>query len=417
MNELVDLIEWYISVRKQTSDITILLKTEDYLVQPMEDVSPPKWHLAHTTWFFEAFVLPKVFKNYKPYKDSFNYLFNSYYESAGKRLPRNQRGMLSRPTIDMVMDYRDHVDIHMHRLVNEDMEIDQDVKDMIILGINHEQQHQELLFADIKYILGSNPLFPAYMRDLEQAVMEEAVVNDKFTAFEEGIYEIGNDGKSFCFDNELERHKVYLYPFEIQNRLVTNGEYLEFMDAGGYENFELWLSEGWDWLNENHVKAPLYWHKKDSDWKYFTLHGTRDIDLHAPVCHINYFEADAYANWKGCRLPTEAEWEVACNKLQPVIEGNFMESNHLMPIPVLENNLQFFGDVWEWTSSPYLPYPYFKKAPGTVGEYNGKFMVNQKVLRGGSCITPLEHIRPTYRNYFHTEKRWQFTGLRLARSK
>jgi ergothioneine biosynthesis protein EgtB len=377
----------YKDVRKLTEAICAPLQTEDYVVQPVADVSPPKWHLGHTSWFFEMFILKPHFMGYQEFAPEYNFVFNSYYESVGTRVIRTDRGNLSRPTVLDVYKYREYVDEAMGRfLCNEPAK---EVKELIILGLNHEQQHQELLYTDIKYILGHNPLFPAYTKEYSSPKIEAGAASG-FVQIKEGIYEIGFAGEGFCFDNERSRHKVYLQPFEISAKLVTNGEYLAFINAGGYQDFRHWHAEGWDWVNKNQVTAPLYWHNIDGKWCNYIYAGLQPVDWDAALCHISYFEAAAYAAWKGMRLPTEFEWEAAA--------GNFN-----------------WGQRWEWTESAYLPYPGFVKAPGAIGEYNGKFMVNQQVLRGASEVTSPGHSRVTYRNFFQTHLQWQFTGIRLAR--
>lgn len=376
----------YQEVRSRSEQICKPLKTEDYVVQPIVDVSPPKWHLGHTTWFFETFVLVPNLKNYKKFDPDYNYVFNSYYETVGARVIRTDRGNLSRPTVDDVYKYRTHVDNAMVKLLKHDQP--KAIEDIIVLGLNHEEQHQELLCTDIKYLLGHNPLFPAYTHEQKIPVIETA--SKGWIEMPEGIYEIGYQGNGFCFDNELCRHKVYLQPYNIAHRLVTNGEFLEFINNGGYHNHLLWHAEGLDWVKNNRITAPLYWHKIDGLWYNFTLNGLIALDPDSPVCHISYYEAAAYAAWKGMRLPTEFEWEAASDRFG-------------------------WGKRWEWTGSAYLPYPGYKKADGAIGEYNGKFMINQMVLRGGSEVTPPGHSRNTYRNFFHPHLRWQYTGIRLAR--
>lgn len=381
------LLENYCRIRARSVEICEPLETEDFVVQPVIDVSPPKWHLGHTTWFFETFILIPNLDGYEVFNSQYNFVFNSYYETIGARVIRTDRGNLSRPSVADIFQYRKYVDEQMETfLLNNDLS--DDLKKLFELGLNHEQQHQELLLTDIKYILGHNPLFPAYSENfpLEKSEPE----NYEMLSFKEGIYEIGFEGEGFCFDNELNRHKVYLNDFQISNRLVTNSEYLEFMNDGGYENFRHWHAEGWEWVKENHAKAPLYWHFIEGKWMLYTLNGLKEITPDEAVCHINFFEASAFASWKGMRLPTEAEWEVASGKFD-------------------------WGKRWEWTGSAYLPYPGFAKEEGAVGEYNGKFMVNQMVLRGASLATPKGHSRKTYRNFFPTSLQWQFTGLRLAK--
>jgi ergothioneine biosynthesis protein EgtB len=382
----MNLLEKYKAVRAASEAICRPLQKEDYVVQPIVDVSPPKWHLGHITWFWEAFVLTPHQPGYRPCNPDYNYVFNSYYETIGARVVRTDRGNLSRPSVDEVYDYRRYVDERMATLI--DAGPDPALKQLIVLGLNHEQQHQELLYTDIKYILGHNPLFPAWTnRDIDE---DSASGASGFLSIPAGIYEIGYQGDGFCFDNELAPHKVYLNEYQISAGLVTNAEYLAFMEAGGYENFSYWHAEGWDWVKNQGTGAPLYWHFIDGGWRNYTMAGPRPVDPEQPVCHINYYEAAAFAAWRGCRLPTEWEWEAA--------SGRFG-----------------WGKRWEWTESAYLPYPGFKKAAGAIGEYNGKFMVSQMVLRGASVATPAGHSRPTYRNFFHPPLRWQFTGIRLAR--
>ncbi|WP_419870394.1 ergothioneine biosynthesis protein EgtB [Chryseobacterium sp. CT-SW4] len=377
----------YSTIRKHTIEICSPLEIEDYVVQPIVDVSPPKWHLGHTTWFFETFILLPNFPGYKAFDSQYNFVFNSYYETIGARVIRTDRGNLSRPSVSDIYKYRKYVDEHMQTFLESEY-MTESIEPLLELGLNHEQQHQELLMTDIKYILGHNPLFPSYTKEIKTKNPKEK--NIEMIRCAEGIYEIGFEGDSFCFDNERERHKVYLRDFEIADRLVTNREYLEFMGAGGYTSFKYWHAEGWDWVKQNEAKAPLYWHYIDGKWMNYTLNGLEEVDMDEEVCHINFYEASAYASWKGVRLPTEEEWEVA-------------------------SDLFNWGSRWEWTNSAYLPYPHFKKEEGAVGEYNGKFMVNQMVLRGASVATPAGHSRNTYRNFFQTNLKWQFTGIRLAR--
>ncbi|MDB5110709.1 MAG: sulfatase maturase [Mucilaginibacter sp.] len=383
----MDITDRYKKVRQRTEMICSPLQTEDYVVQPVVDVSPPKWHIGHTTWFFETFILKPYFMGYQEYNADYNYVFNSYYETAGNRVLRTDRGNLSRPTVNEIYRYREYVDEAMLKFLCK--EPSAEIKDLLILGLNHEEQHQELLYTDIKYILGHNPLFPAYDKNY-LSPKADVSGNKGFIKVNEGIYDIGFEGEGFCFDNELTRHKVYLNAFEISPGLVTNAEYLAFINIGGYHDFRHWHAEGWDWIKNNHIESPLYWHLIDGEWYQYTFHGLEPLNLKEPVCHISYFEAYAYAAWKGLRLPTEFEWEAAANQFK-------------------------WGKSWEWTESAYLPYPGFTKAPGAIGEYNGKFMVNQKVLRGASEVTSPGHSRITYRNFFQTNLRWQFTGIRLAR--
>ncbi|MBC8985038.1 ergothioneine biosynthesis protein EgtB [Pedobacter sp. N36a] len=381
------LSEKYLQIRKHSEQICEPLETEDYVVQPIVDVSPPKWHLGHTTWFFETFILKPFSPGYQLYNDAYDYVFNSYYETIGNRVIRTDRGNLSRPGVKAIYQYRAYVDQAMLRLLENSLS--EEVEELLFLGFNHEQQHQELLLTDIKYILGNNPLFPAYHPEVKESNALQSKTREMI-GIAEGVYEVGHTGTSFCFDNELGLHKVYLQPFSISSNLVSNVEYLEFINSGGYQNFEYWHAEGWDWLNNNQVNAPMYWHLIDGEWHRYTLSGLKPLDLQEPVTHISYYEAYAYASWAGLRLPTEFEWEVAAQAFN-------------------------WGQRWEWTESAYLPYPGFSKAPGAIGEYNGKFMVQQKVLRGASIATPEGHSRISYRNFFHPHLRWQFTGLRLAK--
>lgn len=382
------LYELFTETRSRSEEISSFLKTEDYVVQPVVDVSPPKWHLGHTTWFFEEFVLKPNAKDYKIFNDQFAYVFNSYYESAGDKVVRSDRGNLSRPTVAEVYDYRKHVTERLLEFIDRE-ELSDHLKKVIELGCHHEKQHQELLLTDIKYILGNNPLHPQYHEAFDENPTQD--FPQEWISMEEGIYKIGHNRKNeFCYDNELGYHKTFLQEYQISNKLVTNKEFLEFMEDGGYEQVLLWHAEGWDWVNQNQINSPFYWFKVDDAWQQYTLAGLTPLDPEAPVTHLSYYEAFAYAQWKGLRLPTEFEWEAA--------QKNFD-----------------WGSRWEWTESAYSPYPHYTKAPGALGEYNGKFMVNQKVLRGGSVATAPNHLRPTYRNFFHPHLRWQFTGLRLAK--
>jgi len=384
-NQEPALLGTYTRVRERTESICGPLQVEDYVVQPIGDVSPPKWHLGHTTWFFETFILVPHMAGYSVYDPNFNYVFNSYYEAAGARVIRTDRGNLSRPTVEGVYRYRRYVDEHIEGFFGSG-EIPGEVWALLELGIHHEQQHQELLFMDIKYILGHNPLFPAYA---EKKVFDAMRVSPKRTlSFPQGIHRIGHGGNGFCFDNELESHLVYLDAFGIAAEPVSNGEYLEFIRDGGYGDFRFWHAPGWEWVNKNQIKAPLYWHLVDGHWVHYGLHGLEEIDPGEAVCHISFYEAAAYAAWMGKSLPTEAQWEVASEQIN-------------------------WGQRWEWTLSAYLPYPGFKRAKGAIGEYNGKFMVDQMVLRGASVATPKGHSRKTYRNFFQTDRRWMFSGIRL----
>ncbi len=383
-----DLRSFYNEVRTATERLCEPLEIEDYIPQPVVDVSPPKWNIAHTTWFFEEMILKNHVADYKVFDENFSFLFNSYYNSVGDRTARDHRGAISRPTVKEVFAYRKHVDEQMNNLLAGN--IADHVRSLVILGLNHEQQHQELFLTDLKYTFSLNPLSPVYHPDF--AFEESASGTGNFIEIRGGIHEIGYDGDGFCFDNELLRHKVHLEDFAISDRLVTNGEFLEFIDAAGYYSHQWWHSDGLDWVRRDEVNKPLYWYHADEHWRHYTLAGDRSLALDAPVTHISYHEAAAYAEWKGMRLPTEFEWETASSKLE-------------------------WGKRWEWTNSAYLPYPGFKKAAGALGEYNGKFMINQMILRGASSITPEGHSRPSYRNFFHPHLRWQFTGIRLVQNK
>jgi len=412
--EDVSIRERYLDVRGKTEAICSRLSPEDHVVQPVEEVSPPKWHLGHTTWFFETFILKDHLPGYEIFHEQFSFLFNSYYESVGERTIRTDRGNITRPGVEEVLKYRRHVDTAICNLLQNDLS--GELKTLLELGLQHEQQHQELLIYDIKYILGHNPTFPSYADKLP--AIQTKVEKANFLPVEEGTYLIGYEGDGFCFDNELGTHKVYIHECEIMDRLVTNGEFLSFIEDGGYSYFRHWLSEGWEWVKENEIKAPEYWHQVDGQWMQYNLRGgLQPLDLSAPVTHISYFEADAYAKWKSMRLPTEAEWEVATRKYGSISDtSNFIESENFQPVSQSNRNNQLYGDVWEWTGSAYLPYPFYEAPEGAVGEYNGKFMVNQMVLRGGSCATQRAHIRNTYRNFFHPHLRWMFSGMRLART-
>ncbi|AVR45455.1 ergothioneine biosynthesis protein EgtB [Christiangramia fulva] len=382
-----ELIELFKKTRADSEHICSFLETEDYVVQPIVDVSPPKWHLGHTTWFFEEFVLKKYSNSHQLYDENTAYVFNSYYESVGEKVIRTNRGNLSRPTVAWIYNFRKYVtDAVLDLLKNK--KLDEEALAVLEIGCHHEKQHQELLYTDIKYILGNNPLFPKYNDEFEENPVQE--FDREWIKIPEGIYEIGHKSDDFCYDNEKGLHKVFLCDYEISNKLVTNKEFIDFIDDGGYEDVLLWHAEGWDWVNENEISAPSYWHKINEEWHQYTLGGLQKLNLNAPVTHISYYEAFAYSQWKGMRLPTEEEWETAQSKFE-------------------------WGSRWEWTESAYSPYPGYKKADGALGEYNGKFMVNQKVLRGGSVVTPQNHTRPTYRNFFHPQLRWQFTGFRLVK--
>lgn len=379
------LLEKFKVVRAHSVKLCAPLKTEDHVVQPVVDVSPPKWHLAHTTWFFEEFFLAPLASSYTRFHPDYAFLFNSYYESVGDRVLRPNRGNLSRPTVEEIHAYRTHVDSAMFALIPK---LNAEQLDLLELGLNHEQQHQELLLTDIKYILGHNPLFPPY--DKEFIETKKEINEEGFINVPEGTYEIGFEGNGFHFDNEVQRHRVYLHPYHIRRGLVTNKEYLSFIEDGGYQDPKYWHSDGWNWVNENNITSPLYWHLIDNQWKRYALAGLESINLNEPVTHVNFYEASAFAEWVGMRLPTEFEWEVASEQFK-------------------------WGQRWEHTNSAYLPYPGFLKPEGAIGEYNGKFMINQMVLRGGSVATPKGHSRKTYRNFFHPYLQWQFSGIRLCK--
>ncbi|HEY1525168.1 MAG TPA: ergothioneine biosynthesis protein EgtB [Candidatus Angelobacter sp.] len=410
----------YVAVRQQTYSLTAPLSAEDMMVQSCPEASPAKWHLAHTSWFFETFVLSSHLAGYKPFHPQFRDLFNSYYNAVGQQPEKALRNTFSRPSVDEIGKYRAHVDEHMLRLLQSGA-VQADAQKLVTLGLSHEQQHQELIVTDIKHGFWSNPLHPAYQPAAREASSDGAP-QQKPQLYPEGLYEIGAEGESFYFDNEGSRHKVFLRPFRFAMRLATCGEYLSFMEDAGYSRPELWLSDGWKAVQANRWRAPLYWEKtgeqKSGDqWIQFSCSGMRKVEEAEPVCHVSYYEADAFARWAGARLATEFEWEVAASRV--VVEGNLLENGRFHPeaAPAAREDgqpLQLFGDVWEWTASAYLPYPGYKPAAGALGEYNGKFMSGQMVLRGGSCVTPRSHIRATYRNFFPPETRWQFSGIRLA---
>jgi ergothioneine biosynthesis protein EgtB len=409
------LAERYSDVRAFTEQLCEGLATEDFVVQSMPDVSPTKWHLAHTSWFFETFVVRPHLRDYEEIDATYAFLFNSYYVHAGERHCRAQRGYISRPTVAQVFEYRRHVDEAMRRLLESaDDELFQTLEPLITIGLHHEQQHQELMVTDIKHVFSVNPLRPVYREQDIPPAADPGPIGWK--RYEGGLTWQGHDGDGFAYDNESPRHQVFLQPFQLADRLVTNGEYLQFMEDGGYTRPELWLSMGWSTAQENEWSEPYYWEKRDGEWWIFTLNGMRRVDPHEPVCHLSYFEADAYARWAGARLPTEPEWELAASDIW--IAGNFAEQGAFHPLAVRTADgemRQMFGDVWEWTRSQYTPYPGYQAPPGALGEYNGKFMCNQFVLRGGSCATSRTHIRHTYRNFFPPDATWQFTGVRLAR--
>lgn len=407
------LLERYRRVRAQSETLCAPLVTEDYGIQTMADVSPPKWHLAHVTWFFEQFVLLPYLDDYRVFDPIYDYLFNSYYETHGKPFPRPQRGLLSRPTVEHVYRYRAHVDAAMGELLTAPgVGEQQELTFRLELGMHHEQQHQELLLTDIKHIFAFNPLRPAYRAERLPAAARAPAMN--WVEFTGAVQQIGHDGDGFAYDNETPRHRVYVGDFALASRPVTNGEFLAFMEDDGYQRPEFWLSDGWSTVKSEAWRAPLYWEKVDGAWHVMTLTGLQPLDENAAVCHVSLYEADAYAHWAGKRLPTEAEWEVAADG-QP-IRGNLRDADALQPGGADDQRpfAQLYGDVWEWTRSAYGPYPGFRPLAGSLGEYNGKFMSSQLVLRGGSIATPAEHLRRTYRNFFYPGDRWQFTGIRLA---
>jgi len=412
-----ELRELFRRVRAATRALAAPLTAEDQVVQSMPDVSPTKWHLAHTSWFFETFVLVPARPAYRPIDPRYAYLFNSYYNAVGDPYPRARRGLVSRPTVAEVIAYRDHVDREMEAFFDESSSSKRTaLADIVLVGINHEEQHQELIVTDIKHVLSQSPMRPVYRTRVQAPRAGPRALT--FASFSGGVLEVGHGGAGFSFDNERPRHREYLEPFELARRLVTCGEYLEFMQDGGYERPELWLSEGWQTRTTEGWDAPLYWERAGAGWTEMTLSGLRPVDPLEPVCHVSLFEADAYATWAKARLPREAEWEVAA--ASAAASGNFVESAAFHPLPLADlpadgSVAQLFGDVWEWTSSPYVAYPGFRPFAGELGEYNGKFMCNQIVLRGGSCATPIRHIRATYRNFFPPSARWQFSGIRLAR--
>ena len=412
------LIEQFRQVRDFSTHVCRSLEPEDYVVQSMVDVSPTKWHLAHTSWFFETFVLKVWMQRYRSEVPQYAYLFNSYYNAAGDMHRRDLRGLISRPTVVETYRFRESIDRCVIQLIEDANDaLLKEIEPVLTLGLHHEQQHQELLVTDIKHVFSQNPLYPVFQPNAA-APENGKVAPQHFVEFDEATVLIGHDRAGFSYDNEGPRHRALVQAFSLSNRLITNGEYLAFIEAGGYTRPEFWLSLGWTTVNEQRWQAPLYWVQRDGAWWNFTLSGFRPVNESEPVTHVSYFEADAYANWDGARLPTEFEWEHAASGVP--IEGNFVDAQRFHPAPAVSTNganvlLQMFGDVWEWTRSAYLPYPGYRAVPGALGEYNGKFMCNQMVLRGGSCATSRSHIRPTYRNFFQPEKRWQFTGIRLAR--
>ena len=408
-----DPISTYQTIRQQSLALTVRLSAEDCCVQSMPDASPSKWHLGHTTWFFETFVLESREPDFKPFHPAFRVLFNSYYNAVGDKHPRPRRGLLTRPGLDEVLAYRADVDRRICQQLTTSPD-DPALLALIELGQHHEQQHQELLLTDIKHLLSCNPLFPAYANAMPSTETTPALT---WLDFPGGLSEIGHVGNRFCYDNELPRHRVYLEPYQLASRLISNGEYAEFITAGGYADPEYWLAEGWDWRIAEQREHPLYWHRHGNGWLEFTLTGLNPLVAAQPVVHVSLYEADAYARWAGARLPSEAEWENAAAQMQAdPLAGHFANSQAFHPRPARPDAMaQLFGDAWEWTQSSYSAYPGFAIAPGAIGEYNGKFMINQYVLRGGSCATPLGHIRASYRNFFPAASCWQFSGIRLAR--
>jgi ergothioneine biosynthesis protein EgtB len=416
MDAYQKLIQLYGEVRSKTEELCQPLAVEDYVIQSVEDVSPAKWHLAHTTWFFETFILARQ-PHYTKFNASYHYLFNSYYQTIGEPYPRIKRGILSRPTVQDVYSYRHVIDQQVTAYLSQLSDREwTEMKPILILGLHHEQQHQELLLMDIKHNFSYDPNFPIY--SAHRISHEEKPSAMEFFEIQGGLIDVGYAGKDFCFDNELPRHAYHLKPFKLATRLVTNGEFYEFIAAKGYEKPDLWLSDGWDLIQKNKWQAPLYWHLIDNKWHIFTLNGLKEMNLNDPVVHVSYYEADAYARFKNLRLPSEMEWEYVVTQQKISVQtGNFLETNILHPRAISNTEAklqQLFGDVWEWTMSPYSPYPGYQAMSGALGEYNGKFMNNQMVLRGGSCVTPRDHVRVSYRNFFQPDKRWQFSGIRLA---
>ncbi len=408
------LLRQYQEVRRTTEALCAPLGPDDQMVQSMPDASPAKWHQAHTSWFFETFVLSSYLADYRPLDPSYRQLFNSYYKQVGAHPLRSSRGTFSRPTLEQVQAYRHHVDAAMVRLLDVPAIAQPELISLVELGLNHEQQHQELILTDVKHAFWSSPLRPSYLnRPVEAARADAGAV--RWFDFDGGLQEIGYAGSGFAFDNETPLHRLWLEPFRIASRPVINREFMEFMEDSGYRRPELWLSDGWDAVLAHGWSAPLYWERKDGAWLTFTTGGMREVRPDEPVCHVSYYEADAFARWAGARLATEAEWEIAAGSVP--LDGNLLEDGRFHPAPVTDDAdypAGMIGDVWEWTASPYVPYPGFRPAAGALGEYNGKFMCNQMVLRGGSCATPRSHIRATYRNFFPPHARWQFSGIRLA---
>lgn len=407
------LVDDYQRIRRHTEQICAPLEIEDYGIQTMPDVSPAKWHLAHTSWFFETFILLPFLNKYRCFDSHYDHLFNSYYLTHGQPFSRPSRGLLSRPTVNRVYSYRAAVDEAVQSLLANATETrGSQIEQLVILGLNHEQQHQELMLTDLKHVFAQNPMRPRY-RELALPPSRPSP-EISWRTVDDGVYQVGQHGDAFGYDNEYPRHKVLLKAFALATRPVTNAEYIAFIEDGGYREPGLWLSDGWTTLQSNTWQAPLYWERHDNEWWHMTLGGMRPVDLHAPVCHVSQYEAAAFAGWAGKRLPTEYEWEVSAANMP--VEGNLRDTGYLQPAAAKASAglQQCFGDVWEWTASAYAPYPGYRTAAGSIGEYNGKFMSSQAVLRGGSCVTPADHIRASYRNFFYPKDRWQFSGIRLA---
>jgi ergothioneine biosynthesis protein EgtB len=416
MPDAASLVQRYRELRATTVQLAAPLSPEDQVVQSMPDASPTKWHLAHTSWFFETFVLEAAVPGYRAFHPEFRTLFNSYYQSVGEPFSRPARGLLTRPALDEVLAYRRHVDRHVEALLEKEPDLEPRLRDVVVLGLHHEQQHQELLLTDAKHLLAQNPLLPAYQE--REAPPRGRAPTLAWVGFGEGVREIGHAGSGFAFDNEGPRHRAFVAAFELASRPVTNAEYVAFLDAGGYREPAHWTSDGFQWAREHAIEAPAYWLRRDGGWWVQTLAGPEPLRGEDPVCHVSWYEADAFARFAGARLPTEAEWETAAAPAP--IEGHFAESGDFHPRAARGGSgplAQLYGDVWEWTASPYTPYPGYRPPAGALGEYNGKFMANQMVLRGGSCATPRSHIRATYRNFFYPQARWQLSGLRLARDR